>query len=68
MESPLKTSGIETFRPVMGAIIDGSTILLSLTELERESSISCTDLRLDNKIHRSEGGREGGRVEGILTS
>lgn len=41
-EGLLKTSGMETFLPVVGATTDGSMILLSVTELVRESKRSFT--------------------------
>lgn len=41
----LKTSGMETLLPVAGAATVGSTTLLSMTELVRESYLSFTEVR-----------------------
>lgn len=41
----LNISGMDTLLPVAGAATEGSTTLLSMTELVRESYLSCTEVR-----------------------
>ena len=45
VEGDVNTSGIETLPPVAGAATVGSTTLLSITELVRESYLSFTEVR-----------------------